>query len=170
MASNNLYLIRHGIAAERGTYADDAERPLTQVGRQKTQEVAAQLQRLDLSFDLILTSPYVRACQTAEILEAAGLSNQVEVSRLLAPAGDIQSWLPWLERSRLSGKTHLALVGHEPDLGNWAEILIYREIKGRLRLKKAGIIGLTLPETGSPIGQSYLFWLTPPRLLLGALD
>lgn len=64
-----LYLIRHGIAAERGTYPKDEERPLTEKGRAKTQKVAQRLYALGLRFDFILTSPLVRARQTAEILK-----------------------------------------------------------------------------------------------------
>ena len=60
----------------------------------------------------------------------------------------------------------LALVGHEPDLSQWAELLIWGEAKGVLQLKKAGIIGIEIPDHIDPIGNSILFWLTPPRLLL----
>jgi phosphohistidine phosphatase len=161
-----LYLIRHGIAADPESYANDEERPLTDEGKQKTKKVAKRLCELKLDFDLILTSPLVRARQTAEILQAAGLSSHLEDSTDLGFNGDIHNWLNWLETWRQTGGTCLALVGHQPNLGNWAETLVWGEGRGNLVVKKAGIIGVTIPETGSPIGQSQMFWLTPPRMLL----
>jgi phosphohistidine phosphatase len=162
-----LYLIRHGIAEDKALDIKDEERSLTKEGRQKSEKVAQKLVKLGLSFDLILTSPLVRARQTAEILIAEKLSSQLEESSHLAPDGQISSWLKdWLEPRNYSQNTQLALVGHEPDLTNWAEILLWGEVKGSLVLKKAGMIGIKLPETGSPLGRSQMFWLTPPKYLL----
>ncbi|MEA5505529.1 phosphohistidine phosphatase SixA [Halotia wernerae UHCC 0503] len=162
-----LYLIRHGIAEEQATSIKDEERSLTQEGRQKTQKVAQRIKNLGLQFDLILTSPLVRARQTAEILIAAKLSSQLEESAHLAFNGDISNWLVnWLEPKNYSPNTQIALVGHEPCLSNWAEILLWGEAKGSFVLKKAGMIGVKLPETGSPVGHSQMFWLTPPKYLL----
>ncbi|MEH2433483.1 MAG: phosphohistidine phosphatase SixA [Nostoc sp.] len=162
-----LYLIRHGIAEDKGLDIKDEERSLTKEGRQKTEKVAQKLVKLGLSFDLILTSPLVRARQTADILIAEKLSSKLEQSSHLAPDGQISSWLKdWLEPRNYSQNTQLALVGHEPDLTNWAEILLWGEVKGSLVLKKAGMIGIKLPETGSPLGRSQMFWLTPPKYLL----
>ncbi|MBN3886708.1 MAG: phosphohistidine phosphatase SixA [Nostoc sp.] len=162
-----LYLIRHGIAEDKELGIKDEERSLTKEGRQKTEKVAQKLVKLGLNFDLILTSPLVRARQTAEILIAEKLSSQLEESSHLAPDGQISSWLKdWLEPRNYSQNTQLALVGHEPNLSNWAEILLWGEVKASLVLKKAGMIGIKLPETGSPLGRSQMFWLTPPKYLL----
>ncbi|AFY44920.1 phosphohistidine phosphatase SixA [Nostoc sp. PCC 7107] len=162
-----LYLIRHGIAQEREVGIKDEERELTKEGRQKTEKVAQRLLKLDLQFDLIVTSPLARARQTAEILIATGLSSQLEESTHLATGGHLSSWLVyWLEPKNYSQNTRLALVGHEPDLSSWAEILLWGEIKGCLVLKKAGMIGVKLPEAGSVVGRSQMFWLTPPKYLL----
>ncbi|WP_414517380.1 phosphohistidine phosphatase SixA [Nostoc sp. PCC 9305] len=162
-----LYLIRHGIAEDKGLGIKDEERSLTKEGRQKTEKVAQKLVKLGLNFDLILTSPLVRARQTAEILIAEKLSSQLEESSYLAHDGQISSWLKdWLEPRNYSQNTQLALVGHEPDLTSWAEILLWGEVKASLVLKKAGMIGIKLPETGSPLGRSQMFWLTPPKYLL----
>jgi phosphohistidine phosphatase len=164
--SVEIYLVRHGIAADRGEYASDEERPLTEEGDRKTQKVAKQLQKLGLQFDIILTSPLVRARQTAKILQEANLSQKIEVNSALAPDGDIETWLKWLESWRQRGGSQLALVGHQPDLGNWAETLIWGEVREVLVLKKAGIIGISLPKIGQPIGNCQMFWLTPPKFLL----
>lgn len=160
-----LYLVRHGLAGQHGDYPDDDKRPLTSEGEHKTEQVAKRMRSLGLQFDLMLTSPLTRARQTAEILKKAGLSESLEEAGYLAPGGDIQNWHTWLETWRLPKKT-LALVGHEPDLSGWAEVLIWGEVRDRIILKKAGAIGLLLPDSGSAISNSQLFWLTPPRFLL----
>lgn len=166
MAETELYLIRHGLAGERGSYENDAERPLTDEGKKKTRLVAKRLRELELQFDTLLTSPYKRARQTAEILLEVGLASSLEAADFLAHAGDLKDWLSWWQDWKQLGKTRLALVGHEPDLSAWAETLVWGEPKGNLLLKKAGVIGLSLPMEESPVGTSSLFWLTPPRLLL----
>lgn len=160
-----LYLIRHGIATERGIDTKDEERSLSSQGRQKTWKVAERLQALGLRFDLILASPLVRARQTAEILRDSGLSSHLEESTYLAPGGNIYAWLRHIEQWHQEPKS-MAIIGHQPDLGQWAEILIWGEARDKLVLKKAGIIGLMLPFTVEPVGRSYMFWLTPPKFLL----
>ncbi len=162
-----LYFIRHGIAAEPENYPQDEDRPLTDKGQKKTRQVAQRLRELDLTVDLILTSPLLRAHQTALILQEMGLTPEVKLSTSLAPGGDINNWLSWLTQWRSQGGTHLGLVGHQPDLGHWAEILIWGEMRERLVLKKAGIVGLNLLHSGDSVGNSELFWLTSPKLLLG---
>jgi phosphohistidine phosphatase len=162
----HLYLIRHGIAADRELYEIDEERPLTKDGDRKTRKVAQKLKSLNLKFDIVLSSPLVRARQTAEILKSVGLTDHVEEFPPLAPEGEINFWLDWYRNwSQTVGKS-LALVGHQPDLGNWAEILIWGDVREALIVKKAGIIGITLPDQGSLVGNSQLLWLTPPKFLL----
>jgi phosphohistidine phosphatase len=165
VATAKLYLIRHGIAADRLDGEKDEERALTEEGAGKTKQVAKKLRELEIRFSLILTSPLVRARQTAEILRSAGLSDKIEESACLAPGGEINSWLETLDRWRDGGGSSLALVGHQPDLGNWAEILVWGEARQGLVLKKAGIIGLLLPDTGTAAGRCAMFWLTSPKLL-----
>ena len=159
-----VYLIRHGIAAERGTYTDDEKRPLVEQGRYKTKKVAENLLSTKLKFDLMLTSPLVRAYQTAEILMQVGLSKKMDTFSPLKPHGEIEHWLSWLQQWQADNpKGKLALVGHQPDLGNWAEMLIWGTVKGQIVVKKAGIVGLKLPGIGTPISRSTLFLLTSPK-------
>ena len=162
----HLYLIRHGIAAEPEEYATDSERPLTKEGASKTRKVAQRLYELEIQFDLILTSSLLRAQQTAQILQTVGLSSKIEESAALAPSGDFGHWLKWYKQWQETGSRSLALVGHQPDLGNWAETLLWGRSQDALIVKKAGIIGLLLPETGSPVGRSQMFWLTGPKFFL----
>ncbi|MGK7871923.1 MAG: phosphohistidine phosphatase SixA [Xenococcaceae cyanobacterium] len=162
-----LYLIRHGIAADHAAYTNDEARPLTDKGREKTKKVAQRLYDIGLRLDLILTSPLLRARQTAEILQDVGLSDQIEEFVPLAPNGDIQDWVSWWSKWSYNTKgSYLALVGHQPNLGNWTETLVWGNTKEQLVVKKAGVIGLKLPETGTPVGNSELFLLTSPKWLL----
>ncbi len=193
-----LYLMRHGIAIERGIYSEDGDRPLTEVGIKKTQRVVQQLQTLNLSFDLVVTSPLVRAQQTAAILRVQYPNSPLKISDYLAPGGNLLEFLTWLfadhqlDNQLFSQSNHpqsnhpqsnhpqpdhpqplgrnsearVIAIGHEPDLGNWAELLLYGQINGSILLKKAGIVGLHLPTTGEAIAQSQLFWLTSPKLLV----
>ncbi len=162
-----VYLVRHGIAEERTPAQTDEMRALTPAGEEKTRKVAERLRSLQLHFDLILTSPLVRANQTAMILQGCGLTQQMEVASELAPAGQLDRWLDWLliwQAEHPQGS--LAIVGHQPNLGDWAEQLVWGHPTGRLVVKKAGIMGIRVPEATHAIGQSELFWLTSPRLLL----
>lgn len=161
-----IYLIRHGIATERTDLENDAARPLTDIGCQKTLKVAQRLRQLGVQFDLILTSPFVRARQTAKILQQADLSTKILEFPPLAPAGNLQDWVNWWSNSRYNkSESRLALVGHQPDLGNWTEMLVWGTSQGKLAIKKAGVVGVLLPETTTPIGKSQLFLLISPKWL-----
>ena len=160
-----LYLMRHGLAIERGTLVEDSDRPLTALGKKKTQHVGQYLQKLGLNFDLIITSPLVRARQTAEIIHHQSLSRHLEVSPYLAPEGDLSEFLAWLAL-HAKPEASLMAIGHQPDLGNWSEMLVYGQIQEGIVLKKAGIIGLQLPDSGEAIAHSQIFWLTSPKLLV----
>ncbi len=160
-----LYLMRHGLAIERGTFGEDRERPLTSEGIKKTQRVVKQFQELGLNFDLIVSSPLVRAQKTAKILHDQYLNSPLEVSAHLAPQGDLLEFLIWLA-PYIKLEASLIAIGHQPDLGNWAEMLVYGQIQEGIILKKAGIIGLQLPDLGEAVAHSQLFWLTSPKLLV----
>ena len=148
-------------------YADDEQRPLTAKGISKTTKVAQALFTKGVRFDLILTSPLVRASQTAKILQQANLASEVMTSNCLKPQGNIEEFVRWLQQERDRRQIgSLALVGHQPDLGNWAEMLVWGAIKGQIIVKKAGIVGLKLPENGTPIARSTLFLLTPPKWII----
>lgn len=159
--SMEIYLIRHGIAAERGTYSNDDERPLIPQGIKKTQKVASKLQSIGIKFDVILSSPLVRAFQTAEILLQAGLSSNLETFTPLEPRGKIEDWLQWLQlKQNHNYPDTLALVGHQPDLGNWTEMLVWGAIRNQIIIKKAGIVGLRISNSKNILGNGELFLLT----------
>jgi phosphohistidine phosphatase len=166
MASVELYFVRHGLAGVSHPSRDDRRRPLTRAGVRRTRAVARRLLQTGLHLDGLLSSPLVRARQTADILSAVGLAPGVKTFPALAPGGEVDVLVRWLRKWQRQGKRKLGLVGHMPDLGAWAEAFVFGEARGRLLLKKAGVLGLRLPASGSPLGRSTLFLLVPPRLLL----
>jgi phosphohistidine phosphatase len=119
-----LYLVRHAIAAERGAeWPDDTERPLTKRGIGRFRECVQGLRELDAAVDEIFASPLVRAKQTADIL-SAGMSGKPPVKTLaaLAPGHSAQQVMTQLAKA--AKRRRIALVGHEPELGELAAHLI----------------------------------------------
>src|SRR5512132_2592581 len=115
MAMMELYLIRHGMAAERGKdWPDDSKRPLTPEGIARLRKSARGLNALGIGFDQIVTSPLVRTRQTADVF-AEDLKEHppIATSDALAPAGSSASVIQ--EITRHVRKARLALVGHEPN-------------------------------------------------------
>jgi phosphohistidine phosphatase len=169
----HLYLIRHGIAVDLDTIPLDSTltdelRPLTKEGRNKLKQVAEKLHRSGLKFDLIITSPLLRAKQTTDLFIDRQLGEQLEISPHLAPTGNLPAWLTdWETRSRGNLPiAKLALIGHEPNLSQWAELLIFGRIYNQLVLKKGGIIGLKFPNGKIAIGTAQLHCLIPPKYLV----
>ena len=133
---------------------------------EKITQVAAKLQTLELNFDLIITSPLVRAHQTAEILIDQQLSPKLQVSPDLKPNGNLPDWLTaWNPRAMDRAITRLALVGHEPNLSEWAELLVFGKICHKLTLKKGGVIGLKFPDHQVGIEMAQLDCVIPPKYL-----
>ncbi len=170
MQTFRFYLIRHGLAGQFGDYEEDAVRPLTEEGRVKTRKVAQRLKGMNLAFDRILTSPYKRAQQTAEILQSVELGKTIEVVDFLQPDGSFEQLHNWLMQT--DRQQTLAIVGHEPNLSAAAAQFIFgQNLPGansqRLVLKKAGAIALNAPMEGDLRGHCELLWLVSPKLLLG---
>jgi phosphohistidine phosphatase len=159
-----LYLIRHGKAAGAAGYPSDGARPLTEDGAEEMRRVARRLGKLGVRFDVVLSSPLVRARQTAEIVAEAGIVDAVEQCEALAPGGALDEVLGEVGRRHAQGAERIALVGHEPTLSEWAARLAGVPAFG-LDLKKGGVIGLELPERPPFEGHVTLFWLTSPKLL-----
>jgi len=159
-----LYLIRHGKAAAAAAFPTDEERPLTDDGVEEMRRVARRLAKLGVAFDATLTSPLLRAAQTAELFVEAGIAGPVEECAALAPGGTLEQALDRIAHHRARGAERIALVGHEPTFSEWAARLAGAPT-GALELKKGGIIGLELPDRPPFEGRAMLFWLTSPKLL-----
>ena len=162
-ATLELYLVRHAIAAERGPkYPDDSLRPLTRAGSKKFAESIPGLIEFDVVIDVCLTSPYVRARETAMIL-AAGLKPKPPVVEVdaLKPGGRPQTVI---EAIKTHAKRHrrIALVGHEPDLGELAARLL--GARGTVEFKK-GAVCLIETDGATPGGPGTLRWMLTPKAL-----
>ena len=118
MATLELYLIRHGVAADRGDdYPDDSKRPLTSKGISALKKEARALAALGVDFDQILASPLVRTRQTAEVFaQLLPSSPPVALSDALAPAGApaavFQELAKHMRKGRLARRP-------EPNIGDW---------------------------------------------------
>lgn len=161
-----LYLLRHGLAVERGApgFKDDSTRPLTPKGRRQLRKITAAIKKMDLRCDQILSSPLVRAKQTAEIV-AAGLKlkKQLKFSNALAPAGSPAVLFRQLARLKPSPK-RLLLVGHEPGLSRLVSRLITGGLELQLDFKKGGLCKLEV-ETLRDSKCAKLVWLLTPKQL-----
>ncbi len=158
-----LYLVRHAIAAERGpNYPDDRERPLTSEGIARFKAAVEGLNELDVTVDLVLTSPLVRAKHTAELL-IAGLGSKPRTEELeaLAPGGRLPAVLEAVAKYSKRYR-RIALVGHQPDLGELAAKLL--QARGEIEFKKGAVCCIQL-DGAMPNGPGVLRWLIPPRAL-----
>lgn len=113
-----IYLLRHGIAEDPGPGQPDEQRALTPKGLDRLEKAAAAWQKLVPPPQLVLTSPYLRARQTAEIFaKAVGYGDDPRHDESLVPHGRIEQALATLEGELLSRTESVAIVGHEPHLG-----------------------------------------------------
>jgi phosphohistidine phosphatase len=162
----NLYLLRHGIATEpeMAGYEPDSERPLTAKGKTRLQVAAKAMAKLDLSFDLILSSPYRRAKETAEIIaKHFKLRKKLAFTDDLTPAGNPRLLIQQLNEFRPEPENVL-LVGHEPYLGKLIALLAAGNTSLEVDFKKGGLGKL---ETEFLLyGRcARLVWLLTPRQL-----
>jgi phosphohistidine phosphatase len=140
----NLYLLRHGIAVDPSApnITKDAERPLTPKGQRRLRQIAEAMGALKVSFDVILSSPYVRAKQTAEIVaETLKRQKLLKVSDHLTPDGNPKSLIQELNELRPKPK-NILLVGHEPYLSKLIALLTTGNTNMEIDLKKGGLCKL----------------------------
>jgi len=160
----NLYLLRHGIAVEHGApgHGQDADRPLTDKGERKLWRITEAMRVMELSFDLILASPYLRARRTAEIVaEAFKAKKKLELCNALAADGDMLELIHFL--NHLSPRPeHVLVVGHEPYLGVLATLLITGDSGSAVEFKKGGLCKLMIQRL-RPGRCATLEWLLTPR-------
>ncbi len=169
-----LLLVRHGPAVDRRAWGaqgkDDRKRPLTEEGVERTRKAATGLARLVDAPDVVASSPYVRAIETARIVaEALGEgggdedgAREPERVEALAHDADPRDLLPWLEKR--SGASLVVAVGHEPQLGRLATWLLSGAARPFLGLRKAGACLLDLGDDPKP-GTARLLWLVEPSQL-----
>jgi phosphohistidine phosphatase len=165
VAPLELYLIRHGIAADARAGEPDETRALTEEGITQLRREAEGLDALEVVWDVILSSGLVRAWQTAEVL-ARTMEAEAPVVRMpaLEPSGSTEEVLRELAKYQRTnpGATRLALVGHEPGMGELAARLL--RAQNPLPFKKGAICCIDLAER-PPRGVGVLRWFAPPRIL-----
>ena len=164
-----LYFLRHGKAVELSDSGapDDFHRALTPKGVEEMSAEAEGLRQLGIRLDLILTSPLVRARQTAAIVaERLSPKKGLVETELLAPECDLNQLRGLLEQHK--GCDSIMLVGHEPDFSTLVGELIGPQ-GARVEMKKGGLA--VLHVRGSVrAGGGLLQWLAPPKLLLQAVQ
>jgi phosphohistidine phosphatase len=140
-----LYILRHAIAGDRESFdGPDSERPLTKEGAKKMKRVAKELEKLDLKFDLILSSPFVRAKETAEIMaDEFHSENLLKFSSHLKVGGD-PSALVHEVNTRYKQFSRILLVGHEPYLSGLISMLVSGKNDLSITMKKGGICKLSV--------------------------
>ncbi len=145
----DLYILRHGVAEERDRrkYPDDFDRPLTDKGIRRLVRQAKTWNRLQIPLDVIVTSPLVRAAQTAEVMRRElKQACSLEFSEHLEPGGDHALLMQHLA-DKHSNANGVMLVGHEPDLSSLVSVLVSGSTFPIIRLKKGALCKLYLTTT-----------------------
>jgi phosphohistidine phosphatase len=156
----DIYLVRHGEYVDLGskTLEQDSQNRLSEEGIAKLQRHAKTLAAWQLSVDQIVTSPFVRSKQTAEILAdgiGVAIDEHVALTRTFFKVAGLTQILQEYAHTK-----HLMLVGHESDLSTVAAAIIGG---GRLELARGGIIRIALETTDPP--QGSLIWLLSPDVM-----
>jgi len=158
-----LYLVRHAIAENMGTdYEDDSLRPLTEKGREKMHRIAAGLHEIGVQPDLIVSSPYLRASQTAVVLaKELNYKEEIAYSDLLVPMGKPGDMIG--EINEKFSVAELMLVGHEPNLSSLASVLLAGTPDLSINLKKGGVCCLSVDDLHYD-HKATLEWLITPKI------
>lgn len=161
-----LLVIRHAIADDKEEWAltgkPDADRPLMARGRVRMRQVARGLSEIVPQIDVLGTSPFTRARQTARIVSRAFDGPKATRVSALAAGGDREEVLGWL-REQGEAET-VAIVGHEPDLGLLISWLLASPLNHFVELKKGGAC-LMAWDSAPAEGKAWLQWLLTPSQL-----
>ena len=155
-----IYVVRHGVAVGRDSPIVDAFRPLTSKARKRFRKTAKAFGKLGRKLDLILTSPLIRAVQTAEILAGAAKDGEVAVLEELDPKTAVETLIESID-ARAKGANSVALVGHEPQLSHLVSALAGVD-PAELRLRRGAIVRLDMEEVLKP-GTADPRWTLDPR-------
>ena len=160
----NLFFLRHAKAEPRSDkYKPDAKRPLTRLGEEITTQVAKGMVRLDLGFDLIITSPYVRAVRTAELTAGVLKTDKVWASETLGSDGDPKKLIAVINEN-YGSLENILLVGHEPYMSKLMSVLLIGDSDLQINFKKSGLANLSIEDLR--YGKcATLEWLLTPRQL-----
>ena len=157
-----LYLCRHADAADPLDDLRDDDRWLTPKGRKQARKVGKALAREDEGPEVILTSPLVRAVQTAEgLAHALDFDGAIEATRALAPGGRLSAALAAVAAQAPDAKA-VYLVGHEPMMSEWASLLLGTRFPRAFA--KGAVLRLDFDDEPAPGRAQAKFFLTPEKL------
>ena len=154
-----LYLLRHGIAEDHAS--TDAERQLTEEGRTKLRRVMKRAAAAGVEPSLIISSPYKRAMETAEIA-AAELHYKGEILRSGSLTPDSSPPSVWQEIREHRHEQAILLAGHEPLFSSTVAFLL-GSTNQMIEFKKAALVRIDLQSFG-PAPQGVLQWMLTPKL------
>lgn len=164
-----LYLIRHALAQQLGLKNDftDEKRTLTSEGRDRMREAGRGLRKLGVQLDLVFTSPLVRAVETAEIVaDALGVNKkEIILTDKLAPGGSADELFAEIKSHSVES---VALVGHQPDLGEVMAKILQSHGKLSVDLKKGSVCCINVVETVPSLRGDLVWLMTPKQLRLFA--
>jgi phosphohistidine phosphatase len=163
MELKELFILRHGIAEDSSATGADRDRVLTAEGKKKTREAARAFAKLEISFDIVLSSPFARAWQTAEIVvNELGCPKLLQECLPLESGGSTKAVLSELAKTFKSNSSVL-VVGHEPDLSRLISVLLSGHQDLAIAMKKGGLARLSC--SGAEPGKAQLEWLLAPKHL-----
>jgi len=154
-----IYVVRHGIAVSGEEKGPDAFRPLTSKGRRRFRRTARTFARLGRKLDLVLTSPLVRAVQTAEILVGAVKDAEVAVLEELDGRSGIERLIEAVAH-RADDLRSIALVGHQPQLSRLVAVLTTIP-DDQVQMSKGAIIRLDVEDALAPASAKLRWTLNP---------
>jgi len=160
-----LLLVRHARAGDRDPdrWADDSLRPLTNLGREIHSQVSRSLARLECSPEVVLTSPWVRAVQTAELM-VEEMELDLEAVRCEALARDVSIDDIAAQVKTVGDASVVALVGHAPWIEELASTLLAGSIDAvKIDFPKSGVLGLDTDEI-APGAATLRFFLRPRHI------
>jgi phosphohistidine phosphatase len=159
-----VIFFRHGIAVDQEQWkGDDDDRPLTKAGAGSTKLAAKGLCTLKVRPDVFLSSPLLRARQTAELVhEALGAKSKIEVVDDLSPNAPPERLLTRL--AQFSDDSVVLCVGHEPHLSTTISASISGKTSASIAMKKAAACAVLFADEPQP-GAGKLIWLIPPKAL-----
>jgi phosphohistidine phosphatase len=160
----NLFFLRHAKACVRSRkWSPDSTRPLSGDGEKKMFEAARGIRSLDVSFDLILTSPYIRAFRTAEILGEVFESKKVFETKNLVPEADPEAVIGEINEN-FSTLKQIVLVGHEPFMTRLMSVLLSGKDNLSMDLRKGGLCKLSVKHLCCGSCASLAGLMTPRQL------
>ncbi len=157
-------LLRHGIAVEPEEWqGTEADRPLTDRGAKRVTQVAAGLRRLEVAISHLISSPLVRARETADIVRAVlHLPHKVRIAEELVPEAPPDQLLSLLRE--LPSDSCVLCVGHEPHLGMVASLLLSGKPSTAFPFKKAGACLIEVSSPVKPSRGTLRWWMGPSQL------